>query len=131
MITARDEQLYETFKKIWKEKPHLSFDEVIEEVLCSAQPRLWVGFSGVYRILRRILYGKEHDPNHKARGGLKGHIERQYFKLRKQVIFRKASPYFIASFIQAEPSRGFYISHSRAKIIIYKQRKLHARRKNM
>ena len=129
MKNIRDEALYAQFKKIWRDNPSLPFNEVIKLVLKSPQPRLWVSFYGVYRILQKILYGSRRGPKRKSRRGLEEEIERKYRALKRQPIFRDASAYFLASFIIAEPSRGFYLSEASAYRIILRIQKKHRARK--
>lgn len=123
MNKQRDKALYETFKQVWKTHPELSYDEVIEQVLVSPQPRLWISFYGVYRMLLKILYGSRKGPKGKSRNCLEAEVRRKYATLIKHRVFSKASAYFIAAFIIAEPSRGFYISPAYAKRIIWRVRK--------
>lgn len=129
MRKERDEALYAQFKKVWKENPQLSHDEVIQKVLESPQPRMWVSFWGVYRHLRKILYGSFRSPKRKHRDGLEAEIEKKYRMLKRQPIFRSASAYLLAAFIIAEPSKGFYLSPASAYRIIWRTRKAHNRRK--
>ena len=128
MKKQRDEALYAQFKKTWGEHPELSSDEVIKLVLKSPQPRLWVSFNGVYRILRKILYNSWTEPKRIARYGLVAEVERKYRRLKQQPVFRDASAYFLAAFIIAEPSRGFYLSQGSAYNIIRRTRNAHKRR---
>lgn len=128
MTRQRDEALYAQFKKTWGEHPELSSKEVIRLVLRSPQPRMWVSFNGVYRILRKILYNSWSEPKRHARTGLVAEVERKYMRLKQQPIFREASAYFLAAFIIAEPSRGFYVSPGSAYNIIRRTRKAHLKK---
>jgi len=127
MKEERDEALYKQFKQTWKSHPELSYDEVVDLILKSPQPRMWVGFYGVYHRLRRILYNSKNKLTIKAKQGLEQEVLEKYQRLTKQPIFKNASPYFLASFIIAEPSVGFYISAVHAKRIIWRTGKKHRR----
>lgn len=117
---ARNEALYNEYKKVMREKTCLSEDEAIDIVLSSPQPRMWVPFNSAYKILRQILYGKNNPEKRVARSSLTEDIKAAYTKLSAHRLFRqkKRPAYFLTSFILAEPSCGFYLSHARAKIII-------------
>lgn len=125
MREQRDEALYQEFKRIWKENPQLTYDEVIDRVLVAPQPRMWVGFFGVYHRLKRILYSSRKGLINKAKLGLEDEVARKYERLKKMYIFRDASPYFLVSFIIAEPAIGFFVSKAYAKRIIWRTCKKH------
>ena len=116
----RDEALYEAYKKTRGDFPMLSFDEQIQKTLSARQPRMWVSFYGVYRMLLRIIAEKKTHYKKPLRAGLEKEIEMKYRRLQTSPYMKNASAYFIASFIIAEPSAGFYVSHSYAKRIIFK-----------
>lgn len=120
MVKQRNEAIYEQYKKIWREKPHLSYDEVISEVLESPQPRMWLSFWCVYRTLLAIIKGQKGATKRESRKGQESEIWAKYERLKRQPIFRNASVYLLSAFIIAEPSRGFYISHIHAKRIIWR-----------
>jgi len=125
MREQRNEALYRQFKETWKRYPSLNYDQVIELVLKSPQPRMWAGFISVYNRLRRILYNSKKELTVPAKSGLEKEVLEKYNKLIQQPIFRKASPYFLTSFIIAEPSTGFYISPAYAKRIVWRTCKKH------
>ena len=125
MKEERDEAVYATFKRVWASCPHLSYDEAIDKAINTEQPRLWASFHGVYRVLRKILYNHGNGLIGKYKPGLEEEVRVKYNRLKRQPIFREASPYFLAAFIVSQPSKGFYISHATAKRIIWKIRKLH------
>lgn len=129
MKNERDEALYQQFKKVWAQNPELSYDEAVEMAIHSRQPRLWVSFYGIYRLLLKILYNSRNGTKRKAKCGLEETVRNAYLRLKKQPIFRDASAYFLAAFIIAEPAKGFYISHAYAKKIIWKVRKQHRARR--
>lgn len=115
----RDEALYEAYKKIRSTFPMLSFDEQIEKALTAKQPRMWVSFYGVYRILLKIIAQKSVTYKKNTRNSLAHDIETKYRRLLASPYMKNASAYFLTSFIIAEPSSGFYVSHSYAKRIIF------------
>lgn len=126
MEKERDIALYKQFKKTWGENPDLPYEEVINKVLESPQPRMWMGFSKVYRTLLRLVRGEKKNEKWKSRKGFEEEVWAKYQRLKRQVIFREASIYLLASFIIAEPSRGFYLSWWRAYHIILNMRKVSA-----
>lgn len=121
----RNEALYMAYKRIRSERLDLPEEEVVRLAIHAPQPRMWVPFNSVYRILRRIIYKREGEERRDARKGLRDDIERCYENLRRLRMFSgKGRPaYFIASFIIAEPSHGFYISIASAVRIISEMRK--------
>lgn len=119
----RDEALYNAFKKVLRECPSIQEQEAISRTIHSAQPRLWLSFYGVYRIVLGLANGKGRTQKHKARNGIVEVVRRKYARLRSKPAFERSSCLFIASFILAEPSEGFLVSESYAKRIIWRMRK--------
>lgn len=128
---ARDEALYATFKTVLRENPELSYDEAVRKTMETRQPHMWVSFYGVYRTLLRIkkgMNGRKKPNAHLAKAHLEEEVERKYRKLSSSGFMKDASAFFLASFIIAEPSKGFYLSYIYAKKIISQRRKMHQRR---
>lgn len=123
----RNEAIYETYKKILREKPDLSKEEIVKEILNSKQPRMWVSFFGVYRTLLRIVYHSRSAPRNKSRQTLEEDVRVRYERLRSKRAFKNASLYFLTSFIISEPATGFYMSPSRVAKTIGEVRKQHQR----
>jgi len=121
----RDEALYEAYKNVLKKQPYLDSDKALEEALKAPQPRMWVSFYGVYRILLRIIHDSRDAPKNKARNSLELEIREKYERLKKRTIFSDASAYFLTSFIIAEPSNGFFVSFIYAKKVVGLVRKKH------
>lgn len=127
LVEPRDEALYAEYKKALGVGERVTHEQAIQMALHAPQPRMWVAFYGVYRILLRIVHGSREAPKNKARLSLEGEIERKYYMLKRQRAFRNASLFFMASFIIAEPSVGFFVSKEYAKRIVWKKRKAHQR----
>lgn len=120
---ARDEALYKCFKRALRSNQGLSENEALRIALRERQPRLWLSFHGVYRIVLRIAKGEHKPQKHTARKDAVRHILRKYLHLRRQPAFRDSSCLLLTSFIMAEPSEGFMLSLSYAKRIIWRKRK--------
>lgn len=122
---ARNEALYLEYKRIKGEHPELPEPEIAELVRNAPQPRLWVPFFSVYRIVRRIRRDEQEKERREARKGLYAVVKQAYDKLKTQRMFREKSrpAYFLTSFIIAEPAKGFYISQASALRIIWEMRK--------
>ena len=119
----RDYALYEAYKDALSSSREISHAEAVRMALRSPQPRMWVSFYGVYRALLCIVKGSRRPPKDASRARLIEEVRGKYEKLRPQRIFKGASLFFIASFIIAEPSCGFFLSEERAKRSICKIRK--------
>lgn len=124
----RNEAIYATYKRIMKEHPEFTNEEVIRAILESPQPRMWVSFYGVYRTLLRIVYNSRKAPLNKSRERLETDVRERYERLKEKRIFKDASLFFITSFIIAEPAKGFYMSPSRIIKTIGEVRKEHQRK---
>lgn len=126
MKKERDEALYEQYKRIFREcDAGTPYNKIVEMTVNSPQPRMWVSFHGVYRLLRKICYNHGRGQYRAARSGLEDEVRIKYNRLRSNQFFKNASLYFLTSFIIMEPSRGFHISHSHAKRVLWKVRKEH------
>lgn len=119
----RDEALYAAYKEALASSKAVDHNEAVRIALQSPQPRMWVSFYGVYRALLRIVRNSREAPKGESRKHLLAEVERKYNELIKRRAFKDASLFFIASFIIAEPSTGFYLSEARAKRIIWGVRK--------
>ncbi len=138
----RDNAVYDTYLKTMREtKDTFDTDDIIRRVAVSPQPRIWVPARTVYNILRRHI--KHHHPSNTPlmgsptsraipSGSPEGHphlsplardVIAAYYRLKDRREFRGKSLYFIADFVTAEPSHGFYLSHRRLFDIIRTRRK--------
>lgn len=119
----RDYALYEAYKSALASHGEISHSKAIQMALEAPQPRMWMSFYGVYRALLCIVKGSKRPPKDASRSRLLEEVERKYRRLKEKRLFKGASLFFIASFIIAEPSRGFYVSEEYAKRIVWKIRK--------
>lgn len=92
----------------------------IKMAINAPQPRHWLSFWGVYRIVSSLKRGQ-----HGKRKGIHAkEIEREiamlYEKVRQKRIHRDKSVYELTSFIIAEPAIGFYITEGYARRLISK-----------
>lgn len=122
-IEKRNAALYDAYKKACRECMGASQEELIEYAMKSRQPRMWVSFYGVYRILLRIMYGSREAPKQKSMHNLESDIRKKYEALRCRRAFKDASAFFMASFIMSEHTVGFYVSRSYASKVIRSERK--------
>ena len=120
----RNEALYAAYKEALRSGKDVSNTEAIQMALRSPQPRMWVPFYGVYRALLAVVTGSRMPPKNMARKNLLREVEYKYNELVKRRAFKGASLFFLASFIAAEPSTGFYISEASAIKRICKMRKM-------
>lgn len=119
----RDYALYDAYKEALSSNRGISHAEAVRMALMSPQPRMWVPFYGVYHALLCIVKGSRTPPKDTSRALLLEEVKRKYDKLKGQRIFKEASLFFIASFIIAEPSCGFFLSEERASRSIGEIRK--------
>lgn len=119
----RDEALYQAYKTAFSSSKGVSHSEAIALALKSPQPRMWVSFYGVYRALLCLVKGSRRAPKDASRKDLLEEVDKKYRMLKEKRIFKDMSLLFIASFIIAEPSTGFYVSEEYAKKIIWRARK--------
>lgn len=119
----RDFAFYDAYKKALSSGRDISHSDAIRIALESPQPHMWVSFYGVYRALLCIVKGSRRPPKDASRSKLLREVERKYKMLREKRMFSDVSLFFLASFIIAEPSQGFYISEVYAKKLVWKIRK--------
>lgn len=119
----RDSAFYEAYKKALSSGGEVSHSDAIRMALESPQPRMWVSFYGVYRALLCVVKGSRRPPKDTSRSKLLCEVERKYKILREKRMFSDMSLFFMASFIIAEPSQGFYISEVYAKKLVWRIRK--------
>lgn len=127
-VEPRDEAFYREYKKALAGKGVVTHMEAINIALRAPQPRMWVTFYGVYRMLLHIVYQSRKKPKAAARQGLEKEVAAKYRILRNQRAFKDASLFFLTSFIISEPSVGFYISPTHAQRIVWRMRKKHQMR---
>ena len=148
----RDNAVYETYRRCIRNAPKpIDIDAVLRDVANSKQPRFWVPARTVYNILRRYIRHRAplpppsapvqgasappspvspqavsplaSTPAQQSVSPLVHDILAAFHRLRNKREYRGKSLYFIADFVTAEPTRGFYLSKRRLFDIIRHIRK--------
>lgn len=141
----RDNAVYETYLRCIRNTPKtIDIDAVLRDVANSKQPRFWVPARTVYNILRRYIRHRAplpppsappssvppqavsplaSTPAQQSVSPLVRDILAAFHRLRNKREYRGKSLYFIADFVTAEPTRGFYLSKRRLFDIIRHIRK--------
>lgn len=127
----RDKDLYESYIAALGRKDVHSHKDAIRAAIHSPTKRCWISTYQAYRELLRMKKGKpprEHTIPKRLK--LLEHIYERYKKLKEKPTFRGCSTYFITPFVLQEPAPEFYLSYSRALVIItkYKKNMRHAER---
>lgn len=140
----RNKAIYDTYLAVSRHhKEPVTLATIVEEVRQSRQPRFWVPSRTVYNIIRRYLRSTSSEPltskKHQAqtaqthaavatRSGaalspLSRAVIATYLRIRGRRELSGKSLAFVADFVTAEPSKGFYLSHRRLFDIIRRRRK--------
>lgn len=115
----RDEAVYKTYLNVLRRsKTPVDIHKAIDELRGEPQPRFWVPARTVYYIIRRYArYGEA------PRKALQRDVIAKYNAIKDKRDLKGQSLSFIADFVTAQPTHGFYLSHRRLFDIIRKMRK--------
>lgn len=115
----RDDAIYNTYLRVLRrQQPPVDINRVIDEMRHEPQPRFWVPARTIYYIIRR--YARYHEVSNKP---LPRDVISRFNHVRNKRELKGQSLSFIADFVTASATKGFYLSHRRLFDIVRRMRK--------